>query len=105
MELVAAIPALVVVALVALQLGLAGYGLWSAATAARVGARAAYVGADAGTAARAALPQPLRRRARVDAGDGVEVRVDVPRLLPGLGRLPVAARADLTAAPGEDGHG
>ena len=46
-ELVAAIPALVLVALMAAQLALAGYALWSAGVAARAGARAAYVGGNA----------------------------------------------------------
>jgi flagellar basal body-associated protein FliL len=59
-ELVAAIPVLLVVTLVVAQLAVAGYALWSAGAAARAGARAEYVGGDAGAAARRSLPTPLR---------------------------------------------
>ena len=56
-ELIAAIPALALVTLLVAQLALAGYALWSAGVAARAGARAAYVGGDAGRAALASLPR------------------------------------------------
>ena len=70
MELVAAIPALVLAALLVAQLTLAGYALWSAGVAARAGARAAYVGGDGERAARASLPGPLRSHATVSTGTG-----------------------------------
>src|SRR2546422_917706 len=67
-ELIAAIPALALVTLLVAQLALAGYALWSAGVAARAGARAAYVGGDAGRAALASLPPALRDDASVRAG-------------------------------------
>jgi len=94
-ELIAAVPFLLLAVLVAAQLGLAGQALWSAAVAARAGARAALVGGDATVAARRALPAALRSGARVDADDGVSVRVAIPRLLPGLPRLSVGTTAGL----------
>jgi hypothetical protein len=101
-ELVAAIPALLLVTLIAAQLAVAGYALWGAGVAARAGARAAYVGGDAARAARSSLPAPLRAGAAVEEGDGVEVRVPIPSLLPGVPGLPVSARAGLDAG-GVDG--
>lgn len=94
-ELVAVTPFLLLAVLVAAQIGLAGQALWSAAVAARAGARAALVGGDATTAARRALPPAMRDGAEVSDGDGVAVRVFVPRLLPAMPRLTVGARAGL----------
>ena len=102
-ELVAAIPALILAILIALQLAVVGYAQWTAGAAARAGARAAYVGGDPGAAARSALPDPLRERARVSAAGRLRVRIDVPLLVPGLGSIPVAARAELGAGEGRDG--
>lgn len=94
-ELIAAVPFLLLAVLVAAQLALAGQALWSAAVAARAGARAALVGGDARVAARRALPLALRDSARVDDGDGVAVRVKIPRLLPALPTMTVAASSRL----------
>ena len=94
-ELVATLPALVVVALLMAQLAVAGWALWSAANAARAGARAAYVGGSARAAARSALPGPLRDSSRVRAAGEVEVRVTAPGLVPGLPSIPISARAGL----------
>jgi hypothetical protein len=82
-ELVALLPAIVLVCVVAWQLVVAGQTAWLAAHAARVAARAEVVGGDARAAARSALPQSLERGLRVfDAGEGrVRVRVAVPLLL------------------------
>ena len=102
-ELLAALPGLVLALLIAAQMGFAGYALWSAGNASRAGARSAHVGGDAAQAARRALPPALRRRARVTEGEDVRVRVLVPRLLPGLPRLPVEARTSLQ--PGGSGGG
>jgi TadE-like protein len=102
-ELVAAIPALILAILIALQLAVVGYAQWSAGDAARAGARAAYVGGDPGAAAMSALPGPLRERARVSAAGRLRVHIDAPSLLPGLGSIPVTARADLGAGEGRDG--
>jgi hypothetical protein len=102
-ELVAAIPALLLITLVAAQLAVVGYSLWSAGTAARAGARATYVGGEAKAAARSALPGPLRQRARISAGDAVRVRIAAPSLLPWFPGIPVAAVADLGAGRADGG--
>lgn len=102
-ELIAAVPVIILCALVATQLALVGYAIWSAGSAARVGARAGYVGRDPGQAAHRALPGTLRERARVSAGDSVRVRVRAPSVVPGLPRVPVEGRAALGTA--EDGGG
>jgi hypothetical protein len=96
-ELVATLPFVALALLAAAQIALAGAGLWSAAIAARAGARAAAVGGEAGPAARRALPLPLRDGAAVSEQDGVEVRVRVPALIPGLPRVAVGARSSLEA--------
>jgi hypothetical protein len=99
-ELVAALPALLLVLLVALQLAVVGYGLWTSANAARAGARASYVGGEAREAARSAVPAALRRGSRVREGQrALRVSLEVPSLLPGAGRFPIEARAGLD--PGE----
>lgn len=94
-ELIAAVPFLLLVVLVAAQIGLAGQALWSAGVAARAGARAALVGGDAAVAARRALPATIRSGARVEDSGGVSVRVVIPRLLPGMPRLMVGAKTEL----------
>ncbi|HEX5929870.1 MAG TPA: TadE/TadG family type IV pilus assembly protein [Solirubrobacterales bacterium] len=99
-ELVAVVPFLLLAVLAAVQIGLAGHSLWSAGVAARAGARAALVGRDATAAARRALPPSLREGSQVEDGEGVSVRVAVPRLLPGLPRVAVRASAGL-----EQGNG
>lgn len=73
--------------------------VWAAATvfgstAAGAGARALARGERAEPAARAELPGPLRRLARVTT-DGSEVRVVIrlPSLLPGVPALEVGERA------------
>jgi hypothetical protein len=93
--MVAAVPFLLLAILVAAQLGLGGYALWSAGLAARAGARAALVGGDAARAARRALPNALRDGARVSEGDDVSVRVVVPRLLPAMPPVNVSATSSL----------
>jgi hypothetical protein len=99
-ELVAAIPALVLAALLVAQLTLAGYALWSAGVAARAGARATYVGGDGERAARASLPGPLRSHATVSDRDGVRVELRMPSLVPGMPRVPITARAGLGTGDG-----
>lgn len=99
-EMVAVVPFLLLAVLVAAQIGLAGYALWSAGVGARAGARAALVGGDAARAARRALPVGLREEAEVSDGEAVSVRVAVPWLLPGLPRLTVGAKAALEPADG-----
>ncbi len=94
-ELVAAIPLVLVVTLMVAQLAVAGYALWSAGAAARAGARAGYVGGNAKAAARRSLPSPLRHGASIRDSDGLSVRVRAPALVPGIPSIPVTARADL----------
>lgn len=98
-ELVAAIPFLLLALAVAAQIALAGQALWSASVAARAGARAALVGGDPEAAARQALPPSMRDGAEVeveDEGDeGIAVKVPVPNLLPGLPVVKVRARSGL----------
>jgi hypothetical protein len=97
--LIAAVPFLLLAVLVAAQLAIVGQALWSAGIAARAGARAALVGGDAEATARQALPPSLRAEAEVnDAGSVTTVRVAIPRLLPALPHLMVAAESGL----GED---
>lgn len=99
-ELIAAIPALALAILLVAQLAVAGYALWSSGVAARAGARAAYVGGNGERAARASLPEPLRRDAEVSDRNGIRVRVRAPSLVPGLPRVPVTARAGLGVGDG-----
>jgi hypothetical protein len=95
-ELIAAVPFLLLAVLVAAQLALAGQALWSAGLAARAGARAALVGGDATAAARGALPPSLRAEAQVSDSDaGTTVRVAIPRLLPALPRLMIGSESGL----------
>jgi Flp pilus assembly protein TadG len=99
-EMVAVIPFLLLAVLVAAQIGLAGQALWSAAVAARAGARAALVGADGAAAARRALPPSMQDGAVVNDDDGISVRVAIPRLLPAMPRLTVSAGAALEVGDG-----
>jgi hypothetical protein len=99
-ELIAAVPFLLLALLAAAQIAVAGEALWAAGVAARAGARAALVGGDATAAARRTLPPSMREGSRVDDSDGVAVRVPVPRLLPQLPRVMVGASADLGGGGG-----
>lgn len=99
-EAVAAVPFLLLAVLVAAQLGLTGYALWSAGLAARAGARADLVGGDAVGAARSALPPVLRDGAALSGDGAVSVRVAVPTVLPGLPRVMVGAKATLGSGGG-----
>lgn len=99
-ELVAVVPFLLLALVAAAQIALAGQALWSAGVAARAGARAAAVGGDATAAARSALPPSMRQGARVDDEEGVSVRVEVPRLIPSLPSVHVAATSGLGESGG-----
>ena len=97
-ELLGALPALLLLVLVAWQLALAGHAAWLAGNAARVAARADAVGADPARAARGALPARLRRGLTVAERDGgrIDVRVRIPVVLEGAGpRLRAGASAAL----------
>jgi hypothetical protein len=82
-ELVAVLPFVILAALAAWQIALAGHTLWLTAGAARAAARADTVGASAEQAARSALPDSLERGLEVKRlrGGGVKVVVGVPLLL------------------------
>lgn len=102
-ELVAVVPLAIVVVLALAQVAIAGFALWSAADAARAGARAANVGGDPEGAARSALPGWLERSAEVVGSGPIEVRVEAPALIPGVPSIPVRAAARLSAGVGTDG--
>ena len=82
-ELVAALPFVLLVGALVWQLALAGQTAWLTANAARAGARADAVGRDPGAAVRSALPRSLERGLEVErrAEGGVRVSVRVPLLL------------------------
>jgi hypothetical protein len=102
-ELVAVLPILLIVVLVVAQLAVAGFALWSAADAARAGARADLVGGDAERAARSVLPEFLEDGAEVETGECVEVRLRAPALLPHLPPIPISADARLDPLAAGDG--
>jgi hypothetical protein len=84
-ELLAAVPALALAAVLALQLLVVGYSLTIADGAAEAGALAGAAGRDAGEAARDALPGWARRRSEVSsAGGRVRVELRPPAPLPAL---------------------
>jgi hypothetical protein len=76
-ELVAVVPVVLLAALVAWQLALAGHTLWLAAGAARTAARADVVGRSPVAAARSALPKSLEHGLEVKRLEGGAVRVSV----------------------------
>jgi hypothetical protein len=82
-ELVAVVPFVILAALAAWQIALAGHTLWLTAGAARVAARADTVGASPERAARSALPDSMERGLSVERirSGGVRVRVAMPLLL------------------------
>jgi hypothetical protein len=96
-ELVAALPALLLAALVALQLLVAGYALTLADGAAEAGALALASGASAARAARGALPGWARDDVSVLVrGGAVTVRLRPPSPLPALAdRLTVTSTASV----------
>jgi hypothetical protein len=100
-ELVAALPALLLAALVALQLLAAGYAMTLADGAAEAGALALASGGSAATAARAALPGWTEKDLAVSVQGGtVTVRLRPPSPLSSLAdRLAVTSSASARPAP------
>jgi pilus assembly protein CpaE len=101
-ELVAVLPAALLIGAVVWQLAVAGQTAWLTANAARVAARAEAVGANARAAARSALPGSLERSAEIERAGGGRVRVSVgiPWLL--IGRpapIRVTAESSLGGEP------
>jgi hypothetical protein len=94
-ELLAGLPALLLCALIGLQLLLAGYSLTLADGAAEAGAAAEAAGLDGGRAAREALPAWARGRAEVEVRGGeVKVRLRPPAPLRSISeRLSVSSSA------------
>lgn len=103
LELIAGVPALLLAAFIALQLLAIGYAQTLADGAAEAGAIAAADGRDPEAAAIAGLPGWADGRIDVDVDGGqVEVALDPPALIPGLGgRLGVESEA--YARPSEAG--
>jgi hypothetical protein len=102
-ELVAALPALLLVALVALQLLAAGYTLTLVDGAAEAGALALASGRPAAAAARDALPGWAGSAADVEVRGGrVSVSLRPPSIVPGLGAR-LAVHGEAFARPA--GHG
>lgn len=93
-ELVSIVPLVLLAVLALAQLTLVGYALWSAAAAARAGARAALVGADAVAVAERAVPGLLAAEATL-RGRRVRVAVRAPALLPGLPAIPLSVSGAL----------
>jgi len=98
-ELLGAVPALLLLGLVVFQLLAVGYAAVLAGNAAEAGALAAAGGADATDAARAAVPGWQRARMKVEADAGrVEVRMRPPSPLDRVEEaLQVAASAAVVA--------
>lgn len=97
-EMLATLPAVVLIGLLLWQLAIAGQAAWACANAARVAARAAAVDKDAEKAARSALPRRLEPGLQVrETDDGaIDVRVRVPLVVRAWGSLAtVSARAGL----------
>ena len=87
-ELVALVPALLLLGLLAWQIAAAAHAWMAAGSAARAAARAAAVGAPPEAAARAALPSAWGPQTRVRMIHGeARVRVAVPAVVPGLPAL------------------
>jgi len=83
-ELIGALPIVLLSLLVAAQIVIAGYALWSAGIAAKAGARAVLTGKEPRPAAEHALPGPLKDGVKVTREDGVKVGVRIPAVIPGL---------------------
>jgi uncharacterized protein (UPF0333 family) len=100
-ELIAALPAFVLAALVALQLLAAGYALTLADGAAEAGALALAAGASAEDSARAALPGWAEDDVAVTVdGNEVSVRLRPPSPLAAVAeRLAVTSTASARPAP------
>jgi hypothetical protein len=99
-ELVGALPVVLLLGAVVWQLALVGHAAWACAHAARAAARAQAVGRDGPRAARSVLPAKLERGMRVQRTGraGVRVSVRVPLLLP-VRRGPVRLSATAALAP------
>jgi len=98
-EVVALVPVLVLVALLVLQLGVAGWTTSQTEEAARAAARAHSLGQDPEAAAERALPGALDVLDLWVNGDTVTVKVEVPRvsILP---KFTVTREVSIPSSPG-----
>jgi hypothetical protein len=98
-ELLGAVPAVMLVGLVVLQLLAVGYASVQAGTAAEAGALALAAGADPRAGVRESLPGLVRARATISVADGtVRVRLRPPSPLRAVARkLQVDAHASVEA--------
>lgn len=94
-ELIGALPAILLLGAVVMQILAVGYAAVLAGTAAEAGALALAAGGDARVAARGAVPDPSRAGMRLDVEPGrVRVTLRPPSLLPAVARrLEVGATA------------
>ena len=97
-ELVAVVPFVILAALAACQIALAGHTLWLTAGAARAAARADTVGASPERAARSALPDSMERglsveRIRAASSHCRRFRPPTRRVTCRRTRWPIAAQA------------
>lgn len=97
LELIGALPIVLVTTLIAAQIAIAGYALWSAGTASRAGARAVLTGSGPRGAAENSLPPVLRTGLEVNGRNPVRVGVRIPRLLPLIPEAHVYASSSLGA--------
>lgn len=99
-ELLGALPVVLIVGLVLMQALAVGYAAVVAGTAAHAGALALAAGADARSGVRESLPGWSRARARVEVSGGrVRVRLQPPSLLRALAReLEVESEAAVGAS-------
>lgn len=98
-ELLGAVPVVIAVGLIILQLLAVGYSAVLAGSAAEAGALALAAGGDPSAGVREALPGWSRAGARVSVSDGtVRVRLRPPSAIAAVGRrLAVSARASVEA--------
>jgi pilus assembly protein CpaE len=98
-ELVAALPFVLLLAAVVWQLALAGHALLTTAHAARAAARAELVDRDGEAAARSVLPEAMERGLNVEStAHGVKVSVRMP-VLHGRWSSPVRVAATSSLEP------
>jgi hypothetical protein len=103
-ELIAGLPALMLIAAVVMQLLAVGYTAVLAGDAAEAGALAIARGGAADVAARSAIPGWARHGMEVRRGVGaVHVQVRPPRLVPWVGGLLQIHASAAVAAPGRVG--
>lgn len=99
-EFIGVVPAIILAAVIALQLGIVGWSVVSAADAARAGARAASVNVDPQLAAERALPGRLAEDAEMRGSHGgggfrYTVSVRIPSIVPGITLPRVDRSADM----------